>query len=35
MNGSDFCRDCATVTKERFLGGLALWVAFVSVLAIV
>ena len=35
MIGSDFYRSCAMATKERFFGGLALWVAFVGVLAIV
>ncbi len=35
MIGSDFCRECVIATRERFLGGLALWVAFVGVLAIV
>ena len=35
MNGSGFYGDYATATKERFLAGLALWVAFVSLLAIV
>ena len=35
MFRSDFCKDYATATNEQFLGGLALWIAFVSVLAIV